>query len=315
MSPLGDGSGKRGDESAGRGDDSTDSGASDDSHVDPSEAFAALSDPLRVDILRALAAFHRESAPEPVGFADLRKRVDVRDSGRFRYHLNELRDHFVRKADDGYHLTHAGVEIVAAILAGTYTDRGSRGPEPLDSGCSLCDARAVAVYEDGRCAVSCENDHPLFNWSVPPAAASDASLPEIVSLAELLARQAIERTLAGVCPKCSAAVDPAVVAEDAAPAPRLRARCDTCGATMAGPVGFCLLVDPAVEAFYRRHDRPLDERYAWEPAFVADDSTISVADTDPIRVEIAVTLDDETLAVSVDESGRVSVDGSGRGGE
>ncbi|WP_436927765.1 winged helix-turn-helix domain-containing protein [Halosimplex amylolyticum] len=299
-----------GEESSGRGDDSAESGASDDSHVDPSEAFAALSDPLRVDILRALAAFHRESGPGPIGFADLRKRVDVRDSGRFRYHLNELRDHFVRKADGGYRLTHAGIEIVAAILAGTYTERGSMGPEPLDSVCSLCDASAVAVYEDGYCAVSCENDHPLFHWSVPPAAAADASLPEVVSRAELFARQAIERTLAGVCPKCSAPVDPAIVEDDAAPTPRLRARCDTCGATMAGPVGFCLLVDPAVESFYRRHDRPLDDLYVWEPAFVADDSTVSVAATDPLRVEISVTLDDETLAVSVDEAGRVSVDQS-----
>ncbi|WP_415379766.1 winged helix-turn-helix domain-containing protein [Halosimplex sp. TS25] len=299
-----------GEESSGRGDDSAESGASDDSHVDPSEAFAALSDPLRVDILRALAAFHRESAAESVGFAELRKRVDVRDSGRFRYHLNELRDHFVRKDGGGYRLTHAGIKIVAAILAGTYTDRGSIGPEPLDSDCSHCDARAVAVYEDGYCAVSCENDHTLFAWSVPPAAATDASLPEIVSHAELFARQAIERTLAGICPKCSAPVDPAVVEDETAPTPRLRTRCDTCGATMAGPVGFCLLVDPAVESFYRRHDRPLDDLYVWEPAFVADDSTVSVAATDPLRVEISVTLDAETLTVSVDEAGRVSVDES-----
>ncbi|WP_459193317.1 winged helix-turn-helix domain-containing protein [Halosimplex sp. J119] len=291
-------------ESAGRGDEGS---GTHDSRVEPAEAFAALSDPLRVDILRALAGFHRESAAESVGFADLRKRVDVRDSGRFRYHLNELRDHFVRKADGGYRLTHAGLEIVAAILAGTYTDRGSRGPEPLDSDCSLCDARAVAVYEDGYCAVSCENDHALFNWSVPPAAAAGASLPEIVSRAELFARQAIERTLAGICPECSASVDPAVVDPDETPTPRLRVRCDTCGAPLAGPVGFCLLVDPAVEAFYRRHDRPLADLFVWEPAFVADESTVSVAETDPLQVEISVTLDDETLEVSVDDGGRVTV--------
>lgn len=281
--------------------------------VDPSEAFAALSDSLRIDILRTLASVHRERGAEPVGFADLRKRVGVRDSGRFRYHLNELRDHFVEQIDDGYRLTNTGVEIVAAILAGTYTDRGSMGPDPLDSECKACGTSAVAVYEDGRCRVTCEQDHPLFAWSLPPAATADATLPEVVSLAELYARQAIERGLAGVCPKCSAPVDPEIVVEDggeevSGPTPGLRVVCDTCGAHLVGPVGFCLLVDPAVAAFYRRHDRPLDELHVWEPAFVADDATVSVAETDAPRVAIEVSLDDETLAVTVDESGQVSVD-------
>ncbi|WP_235853528.1 winged helix-turn-helix domain-containing protein [Halosimplex salinum] len=286
-------------------------------HVDPAAAFASLSDPLRVDILRALAAFHREAGPDSVGFADLRRRVDVRDSGRFRYHLNELRDHFVEKADGGYRLTHAGLEVVAAILAGTYTGRGSMEPEPLDSDCSVCGSPAVATYENGVCAVVCEAGHPLFHWSLPPAAAADATLPEVVSLTELFARQAIERALAGVCPKCSGPVDPAVVAgsddtdpdadaDGEEPSPRLRVRCDTCGARLVGPVGFCLLVDPAVAAFYRRHDRPLDELHVWEPAFV-DGDAVSVADTDPVRIDVDVSLDGDALAVSVDDSGSVSV--------
>lgn len=299
---------------------SDDAGGSDERGVDPAEAFAALSDPLRVDILRALAAFHRERGAEPVGFAELRKRVEVRDSGRFRYHLNELRDNFVEKAEDGYRLTNTGVETVAAILAGTYTDRASVGPDTLDSECPACGTAAVARYRDGRCTVTCREDHPLFAWSLPPAAAADATLTEVVARAELFARQAIERGLAGVCPKCSAPVDPRVVADRAnatgseegteragAATPGLRVVCDTCGARLVGPVGFCLLVDPEVAAFYRRHDRPLDEAHVWEPAFVADDDAVSVAATDPLRVAVDVTLDGDTLAATVNESGRVSV--------
>lgn len=281
----------------------------DDARVDPAEAFAALSDPLRVDILRALAANHRESGPEPVGFADLRKRVEVRDSGRFRYHLNELRDHFVEKAESGYRLTTTGLEIVAAILAGTYTDRASIGPAPLDSDCTLCDSPAVAVYEDGVCTVTCENDHLLFQWTVPPAVTTDATLPEVVSLAELFAHQAIERALAGICPKCSAPIELCVAVDGDREGPGFHVTCDTCGARLFGPVGFCLFVDPGVAAFYRRHDRPLDDQHMWEPAFVADDSTLTVTETNPVRVAVSVSLDDETLAVTVDETGQVvSVD-------
>ena len=286
-------------------------GSDESTRIDPAEAFAALSDPLRVDILRALSTVHRESGREPVGFAALRRRVDVRDSGRFRYHLNELRDHFVRNVEGGYRLTNTGLEVVAAMIAGTYTDRASLGPGALDSDCPVCHSPAVAVYENGRCTVTCEHDHPLFGWTLPPAATADATLSEVVSLAELFARQAIERGLAGVCPKCSTPVDPAVVVDPDdttdGPTPGLRVACDTCGARLVGPVGFCLLVDPVVAAFYRRHDRPLDERHVWEPAFVTDDDTVSVAETDPVRVDVTVSLDDESLAVTVDDGGTVSV--------
>nr|WP_160133952.1 hypothetical protein [Halococcus salsus] len=51
-------------------------------NTDPADAFGALSDPLRIDILRALGNYHREAADErSIGFADLRRRVGVDDSG------------------------------------------------------------------------------------------------------------------------------------------------------------------------------------------------------------------------------------------
>lgn len=284
----------------------TDEGSDEGSALDTADAFGALSDPLRVEVLRALLAHHRETGPRtPAGFADLRRRVDVRDSGRFRYHLNELRDHFVEKTDGGYRLTRAGREVVAAVLAGTYTDRPSREPVELDSDCTACGEAAVARYEDAVCVVTCPNDHALFQWPIPPNAAADATLPTVVERAELLARQAIERSLAGLCPKCYGPVEPAVVvAEDARPG--FRAACEACGGRVVGPVGFALLVDPRVRAFYRRHGDPLSERHVWEPAFVHDESAVSVAGTDPPRVDVAAELAGDELAVTVGATGHVT---------
>jgi DNA-binding transcriptional ArsR family regulator len=54
--------------------------------VTPDEAFAALGDPTRIAILRALF----EDPHEPTAFSDLRRAVGVRDSGQFNYHLGEL---------------------------------------------------------------------------------------------------------------------------------------------------------------------------------------------------------------------------------
>ena len=95
----------------------------DDASDRRADAFAALSDPLRVEILQGLSAHTRTTGDPIIGFAELRKRVDGRDSGRFRYHLNELRDNFVEKADGGYRLTHAGIQMVGAILAGSILTR------------------------------------------------------------------------------------------------------------------------------------------------------------------------------------------------
>ena len=277
---------------------------SDARQTDPAVAFAALSDPLRVDILRELSAHRRETGGEVAGFADLRKRVGVRDSGRFRYHLNELRDHFVEKTGEGYRLTHAGLRVVAAILAGTYTDDVSKGPVDLDSECPFCGQSAVAAFRSGACLVTCGDDHPLFQWSVPPNAAADVALPEVVDLAELLAFQAIEQALAGVCPQCYDPVETAVVT-DGQSRPVFRATCDTCGARVVGPVSFCLLVDPAVAAFCRRHGLTLDDDHVWEFPFVGDDSGGTVVDDGPVRVEFDVSLGEERLRATVDDRGEV----------
>lgn len=285
--------------------------------VDPADAFGALSDSLRVDILRALAAHHRETRGRNVlGFADLRRRVGVRDSGRFRYHLQKLRGRFVEKADGGYRLTHVGLQVVAAILQGTYTETVSMGPVELASDCSACGDPAVATYENGVCRVACADGHLLFQWNLPPSAAADTALPDLVSLAERLARHAIELSIAGTCPTCYAAVEPAVDLTDldeeaAEPTPRFSAECDTCGGQVVGPVGFCLLVDPRVAAFYRRHGRALRECHVWEPSFVRDESATAVAATNPVRVEIDVTLDDETLRATLDDAGTVTAVESG----
>lgn len=270
----------------------------------PADAFAALSDPLRVTILRELSAHHRTAGEDAVGFADLRRRVGVRDSGRFRYHLNELRDRFVEKTEGGYQLTHAGIQVVAAILAGTYTDDVSMGPTELDSECSDCGRPAIATCEDGRCRVTCASDHALFQWSVPPNATADATLPEIVDLAELLAFQAIEQALFGVCPQCYDPIETRIVT-NGAPRPALHAACDTCGAQIVGPAEFCLLVDPDVTAFCRRHGLTLRNDRVWEFPFVRDDTGVTIVDEDPPRLDVDVSLGGETLSVSIDERGHV----------
>ncbi|MCU4752921.1 winged helix-turn-helix domain-containing protein [Halobacteria archaeon AArc-curdl1] len=75
---------------------------------DPTDALEVLGNETRIAILRALA-----EADGPLRFTELRQQVDVRDSGRFNYHLSKLCEYFVRETTDGYELGHAGTRLIA----------------------------------------------------------------------------------------------------------------------------------------------------------------------------------------------------------
>jgi DNA-binding transcriptional ArsR family regulator len=298
-------------------------------------AFAAVADPTRVAILRALATAVRETGEPACRFSDLRKRAGVEDSGRFRYHLNRLRGHFVEQTAAGYQLTHAGGEMVAAILAGRYVDHGGTGPTELDSECSVCEAGVVGRYESGRIEVECEGGHPLLSWPLPPNAATDATVADLARLATSLVVHAVDLALQGVCSRCygpvEVRVEPAGAAGEEAEGetetvreteterqtrteravdtgteteramPGFRAQCETCSGSVVGPAWFALLVHPDVEAFYHAHGLPLRETYLWELAHVTVDPDAS----GPDDRRLAVSLGDEVLSATLSPTGSV----------
>ena len=273
------------------------------------DAFAALSDPLRVDIIRALAAHTRANPETPTArFSTLRTAVGDVDSGRFRYHLNELRDAFVRKETDGYRLTYAGKRIVAALVAGTYTDRTALSAVDLDSDCPVCGSTARARYDDGVLSVDCDEGHPLFVWTLPPNAATGSDLESLVGLATTLAYHSYELVTGGTCSECFSAVDREIetVREEAAGQRyRLTANCDGCGARWSVPVGFVLLGHPRIEALYHRLGRPIREGYWWESAFVTGAVEPEPLSTDPLRIELSVDHETGGFRATVDDRGSV----------
>ena len=105
------------------------------------DALGALASEHRVAILRELAA-----ADEPLRFSELRQRIGMDDTGRFNYHLGELRGRFVREVDGGYELGHAGERVVLAA--------GDLDPE---GAAALTDAYEGAT-DDDACPVCGEPD-------------------------------------------------------------------------------------------------------------------------------------------------------------
>ncbi|WP_227376931.1 winged helix-turn-helix domain-containing protein [Haladaptatus halobius] len=77
---------------------------------DATDALEALGNEIRMSILRELA-----DADGSLSFTELRKRVGLRDTGKFNYHLTKLCEYFVRQTETGYELGHAGTRVITAV--------------------------------------------------------------------------------------------------------------------------------------------------------------------------------------------------------
>ncbi|WP_330632152.1 winged helix-turn-helix domain-containing protein [Halocatena halophila] len=277
---------------------------------DPSEAFAALGDPVRVGIIETLADRDRtksQSNGPGLPFSTLRKRVGVTDSGRFRYHLEQLRGLFVEQTAAGqYHLTAAGGQVVSAIVRGTYTDHATVGPTELDSSCPICSGRPIGKYDNGVLQVSCPNDHQLFVWALAPNAARVERIEPVIDIATREFFHTIEVAHTGVCPDCFSPIDTAIERVDAPNrALRFRAPCGPCGSTLDAPAGLCLVSLPELRLLYHHHDRSIYDRFWWQQEFARSDPQAAPPDSDPASISFEIGLERELLAVTLSETAGV----------
>lgn len=184
----------------------------------PDQAFSALGNTTRMDILRTLA-----DADTPLSFSALYDQIGLSDSGQFNYHLNKLVDHFVRKRDEGYELTRAGERIIEAVLSGAVTDHPTIEPTEIDQSCQYCGAPIGISYSDEQLLVFCtecpgtygrqeitgEYGH-LGRLYLPPAGVGDRSPDEVYRAARIWGGLETMATVTGVCPRCSASLEESV---------------------------------------------------------------------------------------------------------
>lgn len=187
--------------------------------VSPDEAFKILGNELRISILRIIA-----EADEAVRFSDLRRQSEIKDSGKFNYHLNQLTGHFVEQTDEGYKLSRPGERVIQAVLSGAITKSPTIESTSIDWRCHVCGAEQIQVdYREEQLGVYCqscqgtyggESDREeagvpaererLYYLHIPPAGIVERS-PEEVFLAASRWTQAETVTAAsGICPRCSA---------------------------------------------------------------------------------------------------------------
>lgn len=253
------------------------------------DGFDLLADETRAAILRELATARREDPRDPsVGFSALQERVGVADSGRFNYHLGELRGHLVRETDDGYTLSPVGQRAAGSVLAGAYSDPPDRGPVDLDEYCGRCGDRLEATYEDGVLEVTCSNNHG-YAEGLPPAVLEDATLREATCALDAKIRGDLSAAQRDACPSCLGGVAWQFETDLSPEAPVdavYVAVCQCCGHHLSLNPGMFVFDHPAVVAAYHDVGVDLRERPLWTIDCCIPGAA-TLASADPPRTRVA----------------------------
>lgn len=268
------------------------------------DAFSLLGEPVRLRILLALAGTRRANwTHDGLSYSDLRAAAGVEDGGRFNYHLDRLQDQFVLADGDRYRLTYAGSRIVNIVFDGTFGHRITHDRTPIDRSNPTADGDLEAAYDHGYLGVwPTGDDDPLFDMVFPPTAALDRSLPALIELASIAARQYTELATDGICPECWAELNVTVVGPDEP----VRFDCDRCQTAFELPVYSCVVYHPRIAVFLAEHGYDVDDVLSVYELYVQED--VSEHGDDPVRVTFDVEGDRRTATLATD--GSISVEHS-----
>lgn len=273
---------------------------------DPTEIFDSLTNPTRVDILQALASAYSDSPTEPwVGYSELQEMVGIRDNGNFNYHLREL-EGFVEKEPEGYTLTRNGLELLSAVQAGIFDADWTWGPVDAPGECLFCDTAVGLHYEDGVLWLTCGNEeHSMGLWASPALLASQPN-ETIIEKVAFLGNQWGAMTRRGICSECQGRVEGEIEYGGSQPDHyHYHANCLHCGSRHGIPLGLYLISHPLVWEFYDEHGVDVRTIPFWTLDFATPGSE-SVVSTEPLRLQVEITLHENCLRVDISQDGSVS---------
>ncbi|MDX1747535.1 MAG: hypothetical protein R3324_16495 [Halobacteriales archaeon] len=227
-----------------------------------------------------------------MSYSQLMDGVGIRDSGKFNFHLSKLVGPFVRKIEEGYELKHAGVQIIGAILSGTYHGERSLGPVELGSACRQCDGSLIAVYEGGFASIECEDCRAVVTRDgVPPGIFEGVEAPEMPTVfGRWLRHRYTQLVDEGFCLICAGRTDRSLGTpeHEAIGGLGVELRCRRCGMRFTAGLGSLVLGHPAVVSFYREQGIDLRRVPLWELAWINGETADTVAEGGGTNLVIVV---------------------------
>jgi DNA-binding transcriptional ArsR family regulator len=270
--------------------------------TDPADAFSALADQTRVDILRALW----EADDQTATFSELRDAVGMADSGQFNYHLDKLTGRFLRKTDAGYELALAGRHVVGSLLEGAYTSAEPIEPIPFETPCQFCGGDRTFHYADEAVRIECADCAAVAQFDAAPGVFAGYDREQFPEVARRYLRVMLHQAASGFCPYCEGRFEPTVEQDHGIEVPEFEAlpmtrySCTRCEQELVADLGRALLFEPVVVSFFADHGVDIRDRPLADFVTTADDLT--VRGDDPLAVAVSYTAGDAQLELVVDET-------------
>lgn len=283
--------------------------------LDQGTALSLLADDTRVRIIRELgsATASPETGIPELAYANLKSRVDIRDSGRFNYHLKKLVGNYVTKEDDGYRLRWPGMVLYRTLVAGHLTDNADPTIDRFTVGtdCHRCGNPIEAHLYETLFRVHCDScDANYTDIYFPSHGLSGRNEEELLQAVHQRSRMILDSMTSGHCPWCASTVTPEVHAGgDSLPSLHdtrdLNAyiiyHCTDCTGFQYMPVPQVLLYHPITISFYYDHGEDLTATPEWTLPWAVTDTTTTILSTDPWQFSVQIQLGDENLVVELDE--------------
>ncbi|NHN58951.1 MULTISPECIES: winged helix-turn-helix domain-containing protein [Halorussus] len=268
----------------------------------PEEAFAALGNENRVQILRAFADAE-SSEQRTLRFSELYDRVDIDGTNQLAYHLDRLEGIFLRRDDRGYSFTHAGDRVVREILSESYNRAAAFEETVVEGYCPTCGSRRLrARYRNPLLAVSCiECENSVVTYDVAPGHVDTESSEDVLRACDRRVHYEYGAALDGVCPECGGSTAVDIEHRDSAHPESYYAvaTCRTCERCIYAPLSFRLLYDPGVCALYWDHGVDLTRVPFYRVTEHVTGWELTVEPTEPLEVAFTVAVGGDELSVRV----------------
>lgn len=278
------------------------------------DALSVLAHEIRLDIVLALLEGWAGVHTEPRRFSELMDAVEVKDSGKFNYHLSRLQGVYVEKVEEGYVPTAAATALYRAVLAHRPTREMTR-TGTIAGVCPDCGGSMVERYERSFLTYECTDCEGWtgVTYSFPANGLRGRTAAERQQAVMHRADYHIGLARTGQCPFCAGRVqvqfDPQVDWAERGESPAVELVCDTCSWLVVVPVLTPLQFEPRVSAALTRVgvDPPLT-------GFHTVETSVERVSEDPVHRAVTAETDEGTVTVVVDDELAVqSVDGVASG--
>jgi hypothetical protein len=282
------------------------------------EAFALLGHEIRLNILRAFFQMYEPVDPESLpdvrdqrslSYGELMKEVEMKDSGKFNYHLEKLQGVYIEKVDAGYVPTASAIALYEAMVANRPTETVP-ADFSVDGKCPNCDSRLRGEYEQEFLSVDCPTCDLFWGatYRFPKnglAVREDENVFNVL-YNRMMYHVGLART--GQCPSCAGNTTVVVPRErlDGDSTPTVKLSCGTCSWFVTVDILSALQFDPQVRNAMFEVGLPLRESSSMQTTEqVLPDISGRVDSENPLHAIITIQSDDHIAKIVVDDGLKV----------